>query len=332
MGWWTEVWAKPAEDWVFAWLDPEQEPKASAAKEAEADSDYLSVFLKSARVTNVREGLTKFYGAVHSYIQLDHRSDGKAEFNAVTTPAALKGVDAKGIDRVIQFNQRLLGPVPYIGGDLCMEIGLFTVAAADLAGPYLELIQNLSETAGVSYVSAALPFVKPILQGMKLLTSSQGQTSLSIGFATTMPIPRLGYCVAISAPKGTLQVDRLRLDPSDFRLLDDKGPIKGFNYLVIEVAALKQRSDWSGIPEISGAFKAIQTEYRAGRKRGVEDALTVFRRVALTCNDLVESHAEALVQKVRDKFERMGPPDSSTTRGRAGPDVPELDEIDLFSP
>ena len=334
MGWWTEIWTKPAEDWVFAWLNPEQVPGASAAKEAEADTDYLSVFLKSARVVNVRKGLTTFYGTVHSYIQLENRSDGKAEFNAITTPAALKGVDAAGIDSVIQFNQRLLGPVPYVGGDFCVEIGLFSVAAADLAGPYLDLIQNLSETAGVSYVSAALPFVGPILHGMKLLTDSQTATSLEIGFSTTMVKPRLGYCVAIRAPKSKLRVDSLRLDPSDFRLLDDTGVVTKYPYLVVEVAADKQRADWSRIPDLSAAYKSVQTEYRGGRQKGVQEALTAFQRIAFTCNDLVEEDARRLVEKVRGTFERMGPPVTSETRDGTSADgaVPDLNEIELYSP
>lgn len=332
MGWWPVRWTTRAEDWVFAWLDPEQVPGTSAAKEAEAEKDYISVFLKSARVVNVRKGLTTFYGTVHSHIQLQHRSDGKAEFNAITTPAALKGVDAAGIDRVIQFNQRLLGPVPYVGGDFCVEIGLFSVAAADLAGPYLELIQNLSEAAGVSYVSAALPFVGPILHGMKLLTDSQDETSLEIGFSTTMVIPRLGYCVAIRAPKSKLRVGSLRLDPSDFRLLDDAGVIEEYPYLVVEVAADKQRADWSSIPDLSAAYRSVQAEYRGGRQKGVEEALTVFQRIAYTCNDLVEDDALRLVENVRRKYAQMGPAVRSETRGSAGVHVPDLNEIELYSP
>jgi hypothetical protein len=334
MSWWTNVWTKQAEDWIFAWLGPNQVPHSAGRGEAAVDTDYLSVFLKSARVVNVRQGLTTFYGTVHSYIRLAHRSDGTAEFNVITTPAGLKNVDAAGIDRVVQLNQRLLGPVPYVGGDLEIELGLFSVPSGNLAGPYLELIQTLSETAGVAYVSAALPFAEPIVQGMKLLTHSQGAVSLEIGFSTTMPVPSLGYCVAIRAPKDAIQVDQLKVDPSDFRLIDATRAISRYPYIVVEVQAGTQRSDWFKIPELSAAYKAVQAEYRAGRQQGVEEALATFRRVALTCNDLHEADARQLVDKVGQTYARTGAPAAAvrgTGGGRANK-MPDLSEIALYSP
>ncbi len=332
MGWWTNIWTQQAEDWIFAWLGPGQAPQNSITGEAEADTHYLSVFLKSARVVDVRRGLTTFYGTVHSYIRMAHRSQGTAEFNVITTPAGLKNVDAAGIDRVVQFNKRLLGPVPYVGGDLEIEIGLFSVASGNLAGPYLELMETLSESAGVAYVSAVLPFAAPILQAMKLLTSSQDKVSLETGFSTTMPDPLLGHCVAIRAPKGAIRVDRLWLDPSDFRLIDETGAINQYPYIVVELKADTERSDWFKIPEIAAAYKDVQDEYRAGRQQAIEEALTTFRRVALTCNDLLENDARQLVDKVNLKYASLGPP-AAAVRGTSAPSgsMPELSEIGLYT-
>lgn len=332
MGWWTNIWTRRAEDWIFTWLGEGQVGTHSAQGEAEEETHYLSVFLKSARVVDVRRGLTTFYGTVHSYIRLAHRSHGTAEFNVTTTPAALKSVDANGIDRVIQLNQRLLGPVPYVGGDFEIELGLFSVAAENLAGPYLELIQSLSEVAGVSYVSAALPFAGLIIQGMKLLTRNEDRVSLEIGLTTTMPVPKLGYCVVIRAPKGSLTVDKLRVDPSDFRLLDETGAVNRYPYLVLEVQADTQRADWFKIPELASAYKEVQEEYRRGRQQAVEEALAAFRRVALTCNDLQEADARQLVDKVFATYASSGPPAPAVRGGAKGhADLPELSEIGLYS-
>ncbi|RZM18123.1 MAG: hypothetical protein EOO88_41565, partial [Pedobacter sp.] len=70
----------------------------------------------------------------------------------VTAPTAMRDLDPNRLDRIIQSNYRLMGPVPYVGGDIRVEIGLLSVASADLAAPYLQLLETLSDKAGVSYI------------------------------------------------------------------------------------------------------------------------------------------------------------------------------------
>ena len=345
MSWWSNVLKQQSEDWVFAWLDGSQVPPGTAQGNVEADSQYLHVFLKSARVVDVRKGFQTFYGTVHSYTSLPHRSGGNAEFNVVTTPSALKNVDASGLDRVIQLNQRLVGPVPYVGGDLELEVGLFSIAASNLAAPYLDLLESLSKTAGVSFVSAALPFAEPILQGMKLLTGSTKDVALEIGFSTTLQEPRLGYLAVIRAPKTAISADGLSVDPGDFRLRYKGAPLATYPYVVVEVSARPNRPDWHQIPELAEAYKRVQEEYRAGRDAGTQEALGLFRRIALTCNDLLDTDARTLVDKVNAQYEAMGPPAPSTRGARtrsgragaaAGPGgaaekaMPDLSQIDLY--
>jgi hypothetical protein len=330
MGWWSDLWKRRSEDWTFTWLDAAQVPGTSSGTLGDY-AGYLHVFLKSARVVDVRKGFKTFYGTVHSYASLPHRSGGRAEFNVVTTPEALKNIEAAGLDRVIQFNQRLVGPVPYTGGDLELEVGLFSVAASDLAGPYVQLLENLSKTAGVSFMSAALPFVGPILEGMKLLTGSQKDVTLEIGVSTMMAAPRLGYFTAIRAPKNTYQVNRLSIDPADFHLLHDGAPLGDHPYVVLEISARPDRPDWHQIPELAAAYKRLQEDYRGGRPGATEEALAQFRRVALTCNDLLDTDARTLVDKVMDQYNAIGAPRAADRAQRgSGKTLPDLNQIRLY--
>jgi flagellar biosynthesis/type III secretory pathway protein FliH len=147
-----------------------------------------------------------------------------------------------------------------------------------------------------------------------------------------MPVPKLGYCVAIRAPKGSVRVDKLRVDPADFRLLDETGNVNRYPYLVVEVQADTRRADWFKIPELASAYKEIQEEYRRGRQQAVEEALATFRRVALTCNDLQEADARQLADKVLATYASSGPP-APAVRGssKRQADLPELSEIGLYS-
>src|ERR1039458_8954350 len=122
MGWWNDVWTTRAQSWVYGWLDSSQVPQGAPSGPVVANASYLNIFLKSARVVNVRKGLNTFYGVVHSFMRLPHRSQKVAEFNVVTTPTALQNISAR-VDRVVQLNHRLLGPAPYVDGDLEIELG-----------------------------------------------------------------------------------------------------------------------------------------------------------------------------------------------------------------
>ena len=335
MGWWDSAWKTLAEDWVYGWLGPQQVRSSFPTGAVEANASYLNIFLKSARVVDVRKGLTTFYGVVHSFMKLPHRSLGTAEFNVVTTPDDLKNVDAR-VDRVVQVNQRLLGPTPYVGGDLEIEVGLFSVPSSDLAAPYLSLLKSLSNAAGVAFMTSALPFAGPILEGVKLLTGGQG-TTLEIGLSMTEPAPRQGYCVVMRAPKNAVPVSNLKLDPSDFRLLDSKGqPIAQYPYLVLEVQSSSKRDDWFQIPDLAKAYSRVQALYREGNDKDTEAALQMFRRVAKTCNDLLMEDADLLANKVASMYQIVTA--AQTGRGVInvpGPavavELPDLQKANLYS-
>jgi hypothetical protein len=331
VGWWDQIWRDKTEDWVCDWLAPSQVPGDALSGEVEPESSYLSIFLKSARIVDVRKGLTTFYGVVHSYIKLPQRSTQDAEFNVVTTPAALKNIDAEHIDRVIQVNQRLLGPVPYLGGDLEIEVGLFSVAASDLAAPYLSLLEQLSRTAGVSFVSAALPFASPIIEGVKLLSGNPKQATLEVGLSMTQERPRQGYLVVIRAPKEDIDLKDVRVDPADFRLSRNGQPLGPYPYMVFELRSNTQRSDWAKIPELAAAYQEVQSEYRAGRADRVQEALLLFHHTALTCNDLLPDDAQKLSAKVEAAYREVGPP-TPVRRGSPGSStvLPDLGRIGLY--
>ena len=176
------------------------------------------MYVKSARIVNVRQGLTKFYGVVNSSMAVPHLSGASAEFNVITTPAFLKNVDAAHIDRVIQLDQRLLGPIPYRGGQLTLEIGLFSIKAVDLAAPYLEVLETMSKQAGVAFINAALPFAEPLKTGINLLVGGGDSSPLEIGVAASAWTPETGYFVVMRAPKGSVPVKDLRVDPGGLSL------------------------------------------------------------------------------------------------------------------
>ena len=78
MAWWNPQWRRAADDWTFVQLRDDRTANGAQAL-ADPETDYLNVFLKSARVVDARIGFTTFYGAVHSFISLLHRSGNAAQ-------------------------------------------------------------------------------------------------------------------------------------------------------------------------------------------------------------------------------------------------------------
>lgn len=143
-------------------MSANQTPNREPIRAIKSDSEYISIVLKSMRVVNVRVGFSKFYTTVHSYISLSHASGTRANFYVCTTPGQLEEFDKSNVDRIININKRLLGPVPYVGGDLNLELGLFSIKSADLIKPFVSLLTDISNLAGVSFIKAAEPYVAPL--------------------------------------------------------------------------------------------------------------------------------------------------------------------------
>jgi hypothetical protein len=120
-----------------------------------------------------------------------------------------------------------------------------------------------------------------IKEGINLLAGASDGAALEIGFSTTWRPLRRGVVVAIRAPAAASA--GYRIDEHDGRLLRVVGgPVTDQPYLALEITAEPQRDDWASIPELAAGWADVQREYRAGDATRTGEALTAFRRIALT--------------------------------------------------
>jgi hypothetical protein len=143
--------------------------------------------------------------------------------------------------------------------------------------------------------------------------------------------PRQGYYVVMRAPKGSVKLSDLRLDPQDSRLVSANGqPVAEYPYMVLEVRAASERPDWHAIPELRKSYARIQELYRE-QSPDTNAALQMFRRVALTCNDLIPADAKAIAEGVAKLYESVAPAGitRSLSPGRAR-ELPDLSAIRIY--
>lgn len=316
-----------AEDWFYYKIPASQTSFDSEIREVTARKDYVSVSLKSMRIVNVRKGLSKFYGAVHSSISIPHRGSGTAQFKVLTTPGKLQELDAGNIDKVISTNIPLLGPIPYHGGKLELELGLFSIKAVDLTAPVLSLLSNISAMSGVAFIGLAVHYLEPLKQGIEILTGSNDKTVLEIGLATTWDKLVTGNYVIMRVPRDNVNEDELFLD-SDFRLTDKLGDsIRDYPYLVFGIDVSAHRYDYFNIPEIAAAYKGVQTELAKGDNKAAAEALKVFRRTVLLSNDLIYDDAKTICDEVEKEVNEILSLTTDVEQTRGENETPALSRL-----
>jgi hypothetical protein len=262
--------------------------------------DYVEIRLKSMRIPFEKIGSRRYYGTVHSFITLNSLvGQGEAAFNVVTTPNALQKVDSNNLNNAIQTDIPLLGPVPYLGGDIKVEAGVFSVLAQDLIAPFLRIVESISNTAGVNIVNQALPFVQPIENAVYQLIGASEGNKLEIGIKT--PVRSEGYLVVIA--DGAAVVSKLSLG-GDGRLYNGSSEVSAA-YMVLSIKAIKNRDDYTKIPEVLKALQELLAGIRVGSKEAINQFYGTFARTTRGSPDLLPADAEVIIQQVYE--ERVKP-------------------------
>ena len=253
----------------------------------EPESAYLSLYLESMRVSAVRVRAQTFHGSVTSTCTLQSRSGQRAELFAVSTPNSLREADPRHLDHVVTGTIPVVVGVPYRGGGLDAEIGLFAFPSGNLMGPYLDLLSDVAAvasaflpTAGALAGAALIP---PVHKGLDLLFGAATGARLEVGLDHTWPVPVTGCYAVVRAPE----------PPGGFcvgpggRLVDQDGAEVRVPHLVLRLDAQRERHNWAEIPEIRAAYETIAEASRRGDLIAAREALASFRRVAVfspTCS------------------------------------------------
>lgn len=303
MGFLNKLWKKiEGKDQIDLFFAPLTDSRPEDGKELSADECYIELYVDSLRLKKARRFATRFHGVVYSFVTLPREGTQKAEMAAISKPDKLANLDADSISEVIQVNRQMMGTVPWRGGPLLLEIGLFSVKAGNLLSPVIDFVTRVSQTAGIAFVETAKPFLPLITEGMDMIAGQKDDTNLEVGLDTSFNLTRSGTYAIIDAPKNSVDTSKLSLDPRDNKLLLDGRPLNEA-YCVFSIRRAEQKSDYGEIPALKEKFEAIMAAIRAGKKEEAEAALTAFRLETIASPDLITSDAARLVRKARDKVE-----------------------------
>jgi hypothetical protein len=326
MSWWTDLSRSKASTWDYRVLDQDQACPDLPRRPVDVDTEYLHLFLRGMSLPYLRKWTTTYHCSLTSYLRLEHRGGDRAEFLLTTSPANLRGISKERASRVAMGPTRLAGPVPYRGGGIELEIGLFAIAAEDLAAPYLDFLQSIGDLTGVSFIGSALKMIQPLKAGLNGLLGV-GRDALEIGLSRTDEPASTGVFAVLAASPDELRGKQFQL-VGDALCWQDGRPVTDVAYIVFSVEASSKRADWSRLPGIAEVYQQLIEASRLDKLADAEGLLAQFERTVILSPDLVPSDAEELVTKTSKLIHRAM---QTKPQSRAAVDLPEFANLGAFS-
>lgn len=294
----------------------------------EADACYVELYIESLRLKTARKFGTLFHGVVYCFATLSREGEANAQIAAVSKPEKLAALDKNSIDKVITVSKQMMGIVPWRGGNLNLELGLFAVKSGNILTPMVDFVSEISSTAGISFIGQAKPFLPLISKGMDLIAGQTEDIALEVAIDCTLQPTRACAFAIIAAPKDEIDTKKITIDPSDRKLLLLGKPLDRA-YCVFSIRRALQKADFGEIPELKERYAALQSAIKSNDRKAATDALTAFRLFAITSPDLIPSDANRLIDKATKRVAESFPGGEVARRAHDFVDTP-LSEIGLY--
>ncbi|TPJ21620.1 hypothetical protein [Mesorhizobium sp. B2-8-3] len=335
MGWLTRlserIAGKPTTDWTFVERLPDP-GLGVAGNPIEPDACYIEIFVESLRLKQARRLATAFHGVVYSFVRLSQDGTEDAEMAAVSKPARLAELDSANLDRVITVSSQMMGALPWRGGTLGLELGLFSVKRGNLLSPLIDYVTRVSAQAGISFIGQVKPFLPLITEGMDLIAGQTQDSVIEVALDTDMALMESRLCAIVAVRKGQIDTSQLTLDPNDRKLLLNGRPLEE-GYCVFSIRRSDKKADFGAIPEVKAAFAALKATIASNDEAQARSALAAFRRTVVISSDLISLDKTRLIEKATALYgAALGSGPIPAGRGGALVDLgaTELADLDLY--
>ena len=256
----VDVWTDEARSWTFGRLGAGDSDLRPIADDVIRPGErYLVVTLETIHIPNSRKGWSTFYPALHAFASVPGSwSPEPTKYHVFTTPDQLKALSPGAMGNLIVGEQVLVGPLPFWGSPLRLELGLFAIKAEDLTKPFLALLSDLSSAAGGTF-AAATALAGPLRDGAALLAGIAGD-SLEIGYFGDLREPATGHYAVVAQD----DLDTGTMAVRDGRLRTAAGEAVDAPYFIFAIEGLSsiagQHHRVAGLPEAWRRLTTVVTD------------------------------------------------------------------------
>jgi len=258
----------------------------------EPNKHYVRIRVRAVQVT-CKRSRGKRIGYLYATVSLPSRV-GSVKIPLGLSLGRLNPVDTR------TPNWTILGPVPYLSGNLRVQLGLMTFPSSAVLDALVTVIDAMSREAGATFIDNAKPFAGPLQLGIDQLVYVADPTLL-LGLDMTIEAWQTGYYLASGAP--SIDPALIRLD-REFRILPSD-PASDHPYIVFSVEAHRRRDDWRLVPAVSQSYASIRAAFlERARTEATENAYKAFVRCVLESPDLLPEDAVAIIRRHHKNGER----------------------------
>ena len=281
-------------------------------EEFEPNETYLRVWLNDMYLTHNRVLYSTRIPIVHALCRFLYQ--GSFEIVPIIAgPGQIKELSFD-LENVLNINHRLIGPVPFTGGEVEIVLALFALEIADYGDQFLEVLGTLSELTCSGELKTAFKFMQPLKKGLEGLLNLK-KTTPHLGIHDTFtssgaaPQPLIpGYRVIINAPSDDIDLDKLWVDRGRLLYgtsLDEALPFKGADYLLFYIERLAERDDWSILASISQAWDEVIIKANKEDDKELSMAINNFMGLVFASQDLIWSDQVRLIDALKKRVKKI---------------------------
>ncbi|MFA4902727.1 MAG: hypothetical protein WC600_08275 [Desulfobaccales bacterium] len=229
----------------------------------------------------------------------------------------LKGLEQSvGGEYVEYYNTRIAGPVPYIGDDVGLFVGLFRSKVEDLSEGLFSFLETLIGAFDLGQIKPYLKIAGQVRTGLGHLLRLPGEkVQYRLGNRDTFVDPTLkpedakkfreGYLAYINCPEDALDRDSLRVkeDRLQVQTATTLEPLRSYDYCLIRLESLPARNDYTTFPWYDLWLQAVDRIYH-GDITGATIKLMDFNQKVRQSPDLTEGHQYKLIAMFQGNFDK----------------------------
>lgn len=208
------------------------------------------------------------------------------------------------------LNNTIIGPVPYLGGDVCCQMSLLRLTTDDLARRLLDTLGNISKSFNVPELNSYVSVIRKIDQGIDQLSGSANlkpvigcRTVFNDSDRSSFPF-QSGYILHANIDPAKLRPERLWIRESQLFWGDSAETALSspdFDYYLVKIDRCTGRSDYTTLP-----FYRLWHETVNALLEGRENKARIFlietNKAINNSADLTASHKSKLIKILTANF------------------------------
>ncbi|MUG94937.1 hypothetical protein F7734_22245 [Scytonema sp. UIC 10036] len=286
-----------------------------------AGEAYCRIWLEDMNIAKDVDWFKHRYPVVHAAVRFNHGGE-LVTIPYLAAPGQLNDLGSNDLHKVIQDRYALTPLFPFNQGLVELQAGLFSMAATDSIGKFIETMGRFAKLLPVPELSSVLNFAEPVYRGIEDLFNI-GERRLELGYQQTFSDAdggssnylREGYFAVILAEEHEINSDTLCVVNDNLRVgspgttkvfIRDSKPFKGYSYMLFRIEKRKQQ-DWESLLSIKELVEQAQDGVLLGEYEKVKKFLLPAIKTAIYRSpDLTKADRKQMVLKIEDFMQELG--------------------------